>query len=188
MQETEQAERALIDYLRTAESSPTESGDIEARAASMAKSVAGLLTLRAGRASVMVVDGTPVVRVRMRSGAGQRTVTAGVSAFAQVMDQALNEMPRRLVAGAMEALVKALPDEARRMHRDVMAAAEKLTSDPETVRKWRDSLAATRAEKTRKEREELVSRMASLLADGGWTLDMLSEAVSESCARNVMSA
>lgn len=187
MHETERAERALIDYLRTAESSPTESGDLEARAASMAKSVAGLLTLRVGKASVMIVDGTPIVRVRMRSAAGQRTVTAGVSAFAQVVDAALNEMPRRLVGGAVDALMKALPDEARRMNADVMAAADRLTSDPETVKKWRDSLAATRTEKTRLEREELVSRMASLLADGGWTLDMLNEAVVDACAKNIMS-
>lgn len=187
MQETERAERALIDYLRTAESSPTESGDLEARAASMAKSVAELLTLRAGRASVMVVDGTPVIRVRMRSASGQRTVTAGVSAFAQVADAALNEMPRRLVAGALDALLKAFPDEACRMHQDVMAAAERLTSDPAVVKKWQGSLASMRDAKVKKEREELVSRMSALLAEG-WTLDMLSECVSSATCRNVMSS
>lgn len=181
------AERVLTDYLRKAEASPAEDGDTEAKAASMAKGVADILSMKAVRASVMILDGTPIVRVRMRSRSGKRTVTAGMDAFAQLADPVLNEMPRRLVLGAVLALREALREQADVLQESVSGAVTRLTSDPEYVAHIQAEMAAKRARKVGTERENLVSSMLSLLADG-WTRDMLLESVNIATCSNVMQA
>jgi hypothetical protein len=185
MQDTERVERVLIDYLRKAEASPTEDGDLEAKAASMAARMAGLLTLRVVRARVVVLDEMVHIRVQMRSAACRRTVTAGVSAFAQLAHEALNEIPWPMVSGATKALRAALPAEADALEKAVMGAAEKITSNQEEVQRWKDSLAATKEAKVRKDREDLVSRMSSLLASG-WTRDMLLDSVNQATCSSIM--
>lgn len=187
MQDTERAERVLTEYLRKAEASPTEDGDLEAKAASMAKGVADTLTMRAVRAKVMILDGTPIVRVHMRSRSGKRTITAGMDAFAQLAEPALNEMPRRLVLGALLLLREALRGPAELLEGSVSEAVARLTSDSEYVANVKAEMAAKRARKVGTERENLVSSMLSLLADG-WTRDMLLESVNIATCSNVMQA
>lgn len=186
MQVTERAERALTEYMGTIETSPTESGDLEARAASMARSVGALLALKVVKTRVLVLNEQVLIRVQMRTPSGtKRTITAGVNAFSQVVHEALDEMPRHQVRGAIDALRRALAPEAVTLEAALSEAAEKITSSPEEVQKWKRNLAAMREARIQKDREDLVSRMTSLLVSG-WTRDMLAECAAEAVCRSVM--
>ncbi len=187
MQDADLVERALIDYMRTSESSPTEDGDLEARASSMATGVASALAARAGAPKVVTPGNVAVVRVPMRAKGFRTTVTAGMDAFSQVVSPALSEMPRPLVGGAVDALRRLFPDAADRMESEVRERAARLTSDPEKVRAVQETIKARRERQFKLDRENLVSTMCDLLASG-WTHQMLVDAVSVATCSNVLSA
>jgi len=177
MQDTERVERALRESLNTSMST-----------ASLAGKVCTVASMRALGAKVVVVDGMAVVRVRMGVRRGmKRTVTAGMDVFSQLMIPAFDNLSPQAVRRAVEALREALPEDAARVQEEVDREARRLTGDPETVRLMKAKTAESRAKQYRTERENLVSKMASLLSSG-WTVDQLLFSVHEAIARSIMSS
>ncbi len=184
MQDTERVERILCE-VRALNMGKWILGAGET---AMAERVCSLLSMRVLGAKVVFFNDTAVIRVRMGVRGEQRTVTAGMDVLRQLVEPILHGgLDPDIVSKAVEAIRRALPDDVERLQSEVSRASEEITSNSDLVKQTKEAMVKTRTKKFLTERENLVSKMASLLSSG-WTIDQLRDAVNTSACRNVMSS
>lgn len=135
------------------------------------------------RTSATVVQGIPLVRVRLESSRDgrrvRRTVTAG-------MDPLLQLLRFRNVPDLVSEQVRSfLRDESRRLSGLVADAAEAFCKDGRKVDGVRERLREERMERMKRERENLIRSMLGLVASG-WTREDLLSAVNETTVLEVL--